>query len=171
MPAKPFLRIEPVAMHELLAIAARAGAARAADRDVTIDVGCPPDLVVPADADRLRQIVDNLLDNAIRHSTPAGTVEITADTDGGRAVITVRDHGPGFPAAFLPHAFQRFRRADTARARNDGGAGLGLAIVDALTRAHHGQVSATNHPEGGAVVTVHLPLTPGCALRKSLLPA
>jgi two-component system OmpR family sensor kinase len=158
--AQPFLRTELVAMHELLAAAARAGAARAADRNITIDLACPPDLAVPADADRLRQIIDNLLDNATRHSPPASTVEITTTTDRGHAVITVRDHGPGFPPEFVPHAFQRFRRADTARARNDGGAGLGLAIVDALARAHHGHVSATNHPDGGAIVTVHLPLIP-----------
>jgi two-component system OmpR family sensor kinase len=158
--AQPFLRIEPVSIHDLLTTAARAGATRAPDHNITIDVACPPDLVAPADADRVRQIIDNLLDNATRHSPPTGTIEITATTDHGQAVITVRDHGPGFPPEFLPHAFQRFRRADTARARSDGGAGLGLAVVDALTRAHHGQVTATNHPTGGAIITVALPLTP-----------
>ncbi len=157
---QPFLRIEPVALHELLTTAARAAAARAIEHNITIDLACPPDLVLPADADRLRQIIDNLLDNATRHSSPTGTIEITATTGRGHAAITVRDHGAGFPSEFVPHAFQRFRRADTARARSDGGAGLGLAIVDALTRAHHGQVSATNHLDGGAIITLHLPLTP-----------
>ena len=71
--------------------------------------------------------------------------------------ISVRDHGPGFPAEFIPHAFERFRRADNARARADGGAGLGLAIVAAITTAHGGTTTAGNHPTGGAIVVVHLP--------------
>jgi len=71
--------------------------------------------------------------------------------------ITVRDYGAGFPPEFIPHAFERFRRADTARTRTDGGAGLGLAIVRAIIRAHGGEALARNHPTGGAIVVLHLP--------------
>jgi signal transduction histidine kinase len=77
----------------------------------------------------------------------------------GRCVATVevRDHGPGFPPEFLPHAFERFQRADPARGRADGGAGLGLAIVATIAHAHHGTVAAGNHPSGGARVRIELP--------------
>jgi signal transduction histidine kinase len=78
---------------------------------------------------------------------PAGT-----DLD-----IEVRDNGPGFPPGFLPHAFERFRRPDTGRSRDDGGAGLGLAIVQAIAAAHGGVATARNAPSGGAVVGLHLP--------------
>ena len=72
-------------------------------------------------------------------------------------MITVADCGPGFPSEFLPHAFERFRRTDTARARADGGTGLGLAIVETIVRAHHGRVRAANLDEGGAVIEIVLP--------------
>jgi signal transduction histidine kinase len=69
--------------------------------------------------------------------------------------MRVRDHGRGFDPEFLPHAFDRFTRADTAR--TSGGAGLGLAIVDNLARRNHGTVAAHNHPDGGAEITIQLP--------------
>ena len=71
--------------------------------------------------------------------------------------VEVRDHGPGFPREFLPRAFERFQRADPARGRADGGAGLGLAIVATIAHAHHGKVAAGNHPSGGARVRIELP--------------
>ena len=75
---------------------------------------------------------------------------------GGGAVIEVADAGLGFPPKFLPHAFERFRRPDTGRARSYGGSGLGLAIVAAIARAHGGTASARNREAGGAVVTLDL---------------
>ncbi|MCM3925865.1 sensor histidine kinase, partial [Frankia sp. AiPs1] len=117
--------------------------------------------------DLLRQAVDNLLANGVRHAPPGSAVELRghrapghADGPPGVVVVQVRDHGAGFPAAFLPHAFERFRRADAARARDDGGAGLGLSIVAAIAAAHGGTVEAANHPAGGALVTIMLPAPP-----------
>jgi two-component system OmpR family sensor kinase len=98
---------------------------------------------------RLEQALGNLVDNALRHG--AGTVRLEARAEG----LRVRDEGPGFPPAFLPRAFQRFSRADEARTR--GGAGLGLALVDAIARAHGGSASARNLDEGGAEVAISLP--------------
>ena len=76
-------------------------------------------------------------------------------------MIQVRDAGPGFPDDFLPHAFERFRRPDSGRARSDGGAGLGLAIVHAIALAHGGRATVRNEPEGGAVAGLELPLSVG----------
>ena len=96
-------------------------------------------------------------DNALRFA-PAGTpVEITARADAPHLVIEVRDQGPGFPEEFLPHAFERFARPDTGRARSDGGSGLGLAIVSAVAQAHGGRAGVRNLPGGGAAVTLKLP--------------
>jgi hypothetical protein len=85
-------------------------------------------------------------------------VAIAARADSPGLVIEVRDRGPGFPAEFLPHAFERFARPDSGRARSDGGAGLGLAIVSAIARAHSGQATARNLPGGGGAVALELPL-------------
>jgi hypothetical protein len=155
----PFLRATETPVHELLTAAARAANAGAADRAVGVEVDCPVELTGTADPDRLRQALDNLLDNAVRHSPPGRVVRVAACRLESPPVleITVRDHGPGFPPEFIPHAFERFRRADTARGRAEGGAGLGLAIVRAIVRAHGGAAAAGNHPGGGAVVRVHLP--------------
>jgi hypothetical protein len=109
------------------------------------------------DPDRVRQAVDNLLANAVRFA-PAGTAIVLAARDDGRDLrIEVRDDGPGFPEAFLPHAFERFRRPDGGRSRDDGGAGLGLAIVQAICAAHGGSATAFNQPGGGAAVSLWLP--------------
>ena len=109
------------------------------------------------DADRIRQAVDNLVGNALRFA-PRGTVIVLAARAAGTDLdIEVRDEGPGFPAGFLPHAFERFARPDTGRSRGDGGAGLGLAIVRAIAAAHGGVATAANRPGGGAVVRLHLP--------------
>ena len=126
-------------------------------RDIDVVVEGPPHLEVRGDPDRLRQALDNLLANAVRHSPDHGMVTLTVAAHAGRVVLTVADDGPGFPSAFLPHAFERFRRADNARARDGGGSGLGLAIVETIARAHEGGVRAANRTEGGAIVEIDLP--------------
>jgi signal transduction histidine kinase len=160
------VRPAPTALREVLARCAERAAPRAAEADVGVEIDVPEFLVVPLDADRIGQAVDNLIDNALRFA-PAGTqITVSARARGagddlgigrGGVVIEVADAGPGFPAEFLPHAFERFRRPDTGRARSDGGSGLGLAIVAAIARAHGGSASARNRAEGGAVVALDLP--------------
>ncbi len=113
---------------------------------------------VLGDAGRLRQVVDNLLGN-VRVHTPAGTAaEVLIASDGNQAILSVTDHGPGLHGENIEQVFQRFYRADPSRSRGDGGAGLGLSIVQAIVEAHGGQVRASQTPGGGATFTVTLPL-------------
>lgn len=156
--AQPFLRLVLLALPDLLGTAARGAGARAAARGVTLAVHAFPELTVVADPDRLRQAVDNLLDNATRHAPAGSVVDVTAIANGtGMITIEVADRGFGFPAEFLPHAFERFHRAEAARTRDGGGTGLGLSIVQAITHAHGGHATAANRPDGGAAVTLELP--------------
>jgi two-component system OmpR family sensor kinase len=114
----------------------------------------PDDVVeLPGDEQRLHQVVTNLLTNARKHTPPGTTVTVTARADG----FDVRDDGPGFPPDLTAHAFERFTRGDGARTRNpDSGAGLGLALVQAIVAAHGGTVTLSSHP-GDTVVSVRLP--------------
>jgi two-component system OmpR family sensor kinase len=112
------------------------------------------------DAQRLHQVVTNLLGNARRH-TPAGTtVTVRAAQDQAGAVVEVADDGPGFPPEIAEHAFERFTRADVARTRTSGSVGLGLSIVEAIVAAHGGSVTLSSGADG-ARVTVRLPGLPG----------
>jgi len=111
-------------------------------------------LAVEADRLRLEQALTNLVDNALRHG--GGEIGLRAEAEDGRLALHVADRGPGFPPDFIDRAFDRFSRADTARA--SGGTGLGLAIVDAIARAHGGDARAVNRPGGGADVWVEMPL-------------
>jgi two-component system, OmpR family, sensor kinase len=166
-----FVAPERIDVSELVSSSARSFTAQADTRGIEISVHAGNELTACADPDRLRQALGSLIDNAIRHSPAGGIIEVTTDArevagDGGRRgtrrvlAIEVRDHGPGFPAEFLPHAFERFRRADPARVRPDGGSGLGLAIVASIATAHGGRAVADNHPGGGARVRIELPFVP-----------
>jgi two-component system OmpR family sensor kinase len=129
-----------------------------APRPIAVEAGEGPRAPLAAgDADRLRQVLANLLRNAIIH-TPAGSpIEIEARRDGDRAVLAVRDHGPGLPPGDPEQLFERFWRQQGGRRRGPGGAGLGLAIVRAIVDAHGGTVTAATAPGGGAIFTVELP--------------
>ena len=129
------------------------------DRGITIRTTIPPDLpVVEADPDRLRQIVQNLVENALRYTPPGGTVEIALRAEDGGIRFQVADTGRGIGPADLPHIFEHFYRADPSRARASGGTGLGLAIVKSLVEAHHGLVTVESTPGAGSTFTVRLPM-------------
>ena len=150
-------RLERTAISSLLTRSAGHAAARATAAGVSIIVESPADLTGEVDPDRIREAVDNLVDNALRFAPPGTAVVLAARADGPGLVIEIRDRGPGFPAEFLPHVFERFARPDTGRARSDGGAGLGLAIVSAIAQAHGGRATARNLPGGGGAVALELP--------------
>lgn len=157
------LHFAPVDLAELAHRSADAVTVVVPDRRVAVVVeGRVP---IVGDEQRLRQVVDNLVVNAVRHSPPEGTVEIAARLEGGVdgadggsdgewAVLTVRDEGPGIDAADADRIFEPFYRADPSRARASGGVGLGLAIVKAIIEAHGGTVSVEPGPGGTFVVRV-----------------
>ena len=129
----------------------------AAERGVQLEVDPRP---APVDADpvRLRQLVTILTDNALAHSPAGTTVTVRVRPEGGQAVLTVDDQGPGIREEDLPRLFERFWRADNAPA---GGTGLGLSIAAWIVAAHGGTISAANRPEGGARFEVRLPTAAG----------
>jgi two-component system, OmpR family, sensor kinase len=160
---KLVLHPEPTDIGGLLARSAGQASGRAAKAGVTCRADASPGLVATVDAGRIRQAVDNLVDNALRFAPRGTEILLSAGRAGRMLVIEVCDRGPGFPPEFLPHAFERFRRPDRGRARGEGGAGLGLAIVRAIALAHGGQVAASNLPDGGAVVRLEIPAEPATA--------
>ena len=112
------------------------------------------------DAARLRQVLQNLLANALRHTPSGGTITIGAKPDTDIVCLTVSDTGEGIPPDHLPHIFDRFYRTDPARTRDKGGAGLGLAITRAIVEAHGGRISAdsTGIAGEGTTFIIELPL-------------
>jgi len=107
---------------------------------------------------RVEQILNNLLSNALRYTPPGGQITLQLSRDEHQASLTIHDSGPGIPEEALPHIFERFYRVDRSRSRSEGGSGLGLAIARELAEAQHGTLTASNHPQGGAVFTLSLPL-------------
>ncbi|MGW0431285.1 HAMP domain-containing sensor histidine kinase [Micromonospora sp. NPDC003197] len=159
------LTLAPVELPVLAADAVQAARAIAPDRDIRLEVlpGSGP-LVVYGDDARLRQIIGNLMTNAINHTPADARVTLRLRTEQGNlAVIEIADTGPGLTSEQAERVFERFYRADSARTRRAGGAtgtGLGLAIVAALVAAHNGMVEAVETPGGGATFRVRLPLAP-----------
>ncbi len=154
---------EPVDLAALAADAVDDARAVAPDREIALESG-DESLVLDGDPGQLRQVLSNLLRNALVH-TPAGTpIEVAARRSGGELVLEVRDHGPGLPPGDPAELFERFWRADPARGRGRAGAGLGLSIVAAIVAAHGGRAEAADAEGGGARFTVTLPArTPSSA--------
>jgi two-component system, OmpR family, sensor histidine kinase MprB len=144
--AKPAGLVDDVRLDQIAELVAERARARAA-REVTIEVSAEPTLV-RGEPERIQRAVSNLVDNAVKWSPEGGTVEV--DVAGGE--LTVRDHGPGFGEADLPHVFDRFYRATGARSLP--GSGLGLAIVRQTAESHGGEAHASNAPGGGALLRV-----------------
>ncbi|MFI7593637.1 sensor histidine kinase [Micromonospora sp. NPDC049359] len=159
------LSLAPVELPVLASDAVQAARAMAPDRRIDLDIepGSGP-LVVFADDARLRQVIGNLVTNALTHTPPDAEIRLRLRAETGNlAVIEVADTGPGLSREQAERVFERFYRADAARTRRaDGntGTGLGLAIVAALVTAHHGSVEVVETPGGGATFRVRLPLLP-----------
>jgi two-component system OmpR family sensor kinase len=154
---------EAVDMARLAGDAVDDARAVAPDREIDLRTSANGGLVLDGDPSQLRQVLANLMRNALVH-TPGGTpIEVTVDSvaDARAARLEVRDHGPGLPDGDPAELFERFWRADPGRGRGRAGAGLGLSIVAAIVAAHGGRAEAADAPGGGARFTVTLPLRAG----------
>ncbi|HEU5145008.1 MAG TPA: HAMP domain-containing sensor histidine kinase [Dermatophilaceae bacterium] len=151
------LVLVPTAPADLVGAAVHSIEAAVAARGLSIETRIARGLpLVSVDRERMEQVLTNLLDNAVRHARSAITVAAERSGDGIR--IRVRDDGDGIPAESLPHVFERFYRADSARDRGSGGSGIGLAIAKALVGAHGGRITADSEGRGtGATFTITLP--------------
>jgi len=125
--------------------------------DVRIDDDVPPHLAAEADAERIHQVLFNLVDNAVRFTPPGGEIRVTARPDGGRVHVSVTDTGVGISPEHLPRVFERFYRVDPARSRDDGGTGIGLAVARSIVEAHGGRIVAKSDPGHGSAFTFDLP--------------
>jgi signal transduction histidine kinase len=125
------------------------------DDEIAVDL--PP---VFADRERVHQVLFNLLDNAVRFTPAGGQVTVTATRHDGTVDVTVADTGPGIAPEHLPRVFERFYRVDSARSRDDGGTGIGLAIARSVVEAHGGRIWALSEPGRGSTFTFELPVAP-----------
>ncbi|MFD1536815.1 sensor histidine kinase [Nonomuraea guangzhouensis] len=156
------LRMRPVDMLALAADAVHEARILAPDRVISLDVVGGAALIVSGDEVRLRQVVTNLMTNALTHTEPATPVTIRVGAGEDTAFLEVADKGPGLTPEQVERVFERFYRADSARSRqrsgDDRGSGLGLAIVQALVKAHGGTVLLDSAPGQGSTFRVELPL-------------
>ena len=147
----------PVDLAELTRSAVNAFQQLAAEHGLELTVATADRLDVPGDAEQLRQLLVILLDNAVRYSSDGGRIHVQAREDGSNALLTVHDTGIGIPAESLERVFERFYRADEARNRQSGGAGLGLAIAQELVNRHNGKITVTSTEGAGSTFTIRLP--------------
>jgi signal transduction histidine kinase len=129
----------------------------AEDRGIEIDLSALQKTVIQGDRARIKQIIVNLLDNAIRFTRRGGTVWLRTAADDTGSVLEVADTGIGIPPAAIPHVFDRFFRVDEARSREDGGAGLGLAIVKSICSVHGAEIDVESRLESGSCFRVRFP--------------
>jgi heavy metal sensor kinase len=148
---------EPMSVGETLRAAVEQVRAGASAKGVQVSAEDAADVVVRADEDLVLQLVLNLLDNAVRYTPDGGTVTAAWRPFGTDVEIVVEDTGPGIAPEHLPHVFERFYRAESARSREDGGAGLGLSICKWIAEAHGGTITVESPPGTGARFIVRFP--------------
>jgi len=129
----------------------------AESKRITVSTNIHP-VMIEGDADRIRQLTLNLLDNAFKYTDEGGAVSVGVGVVGGEARLRITDSGEGIPADVLPHIFQRFYRVDRSRSRGQGGSGLGLAIVHWIASAHGGSVDVVSRPGEGSTFTFRMPI-------------
>ncbi|MDQ6721893.1 MAG: ATP-binding protein [Candidatus Dormibacteraeota bacterium] len=149
--------LAPVDVADTLYEAAARWRPEAQRKTVRIEVQAPDSGRVQADPDLLRRVLDNLLDNAVRHTPNRGAIHLTAERDDGGWRLDVHDGGPGVPVQARGQLFQRFARVDGARDRSNGGAGLGLALSRAIAEAHGGSLVLVENGSPGALFRLRLP--------------
>jgi len=130
----------------------------AEDKSISLIANPGEAVFVRGDSSRLKQVIVNLVDNAIKYTLPGGQVKVSVRAEANSAVLEVKDNGIGIPKRDLPHIFERFYRVDKARSRELGGAGLGLSIVKSICTAHNAEIHVQSEEKQGTTFTVRLPL-------------
>ena len=153
---RPPVHLAPVKLEPLLRELVDDLALLAADRNIRLSLEAESVPVVLGDELRLKQLVINLLDNALRYTDSGGAITVRLRTSGDVVTVAVQDTGQGIGSEHLPHLFERFYRADTGRARNSGGTGLGLPIVKEIATAHQGMITVESHVDKGSIFTLTL---------------
>jgi heavy metal sensor kinase len=146
----------PLDLGQLAASTAEQMLLLAEEKSIAVRCDAQAGVVVDGDPSRLKQVVVNLLDNAIRYTAEGGSISLSAARQNGWATLVVADNGAGIPPDALPHVFERFYRADKARSRYSGGSGLGLSIVKAICTAHSGDIEIASTEGVGTTVTIRL---------------
>jgi len=163
------LRKTSLSLRELVEQVAHDAEYENAGRQCRVTADGEDEFLMEGDPDLLRSAVENVVRNATRYTAPGTTVEAKLARDksakGEEMVLRVYDSGPGVPAASLTKIFEPFYRADDARNRQTGGAGLGLSIADRAIRLHGGRVSASNRKEGGLEVEIRVPVTRAISIK------
>jgi signal transduction histidine kinase len=149
------LDLQPVRLDEVVHDATDLFEFVAQEKSIVVVTELSPDLTVRADRNRLRQVLINLLDNAIKYSAPGGRVEISAEPRADEVVITVTDTGAGIPAEEIPRIWERLYRGDKSRSQR--GLGLGLSLVRAIIKAHGGRMKVQSTVGKGSSFVIHLP--------------
>jgi two-component system phosphate regulon sensor histidine kinase PhoR len=125
-------------------------------KSISLDANLPSDVIVKGDPEAMRQVMDNLIVNAIQYTPQGGRVSVQVDRKGAEAYIRVQDTGVGIPLEHQPRIFERFYRVDKHRSREDGGTGLGLSIVKHLVQSMNGKVSVSSEPGLGSTFVVQM---------------
>ena len=147
----------PLDLAQLTAATTEQMSLLAEDKEIKLTCEAVMGVWVEGDRARLKQVVVNLLDNAIKYTPGGGAIALKVTRREGKALLEVSDNGIGIPAEALPRVFERFFRVDDARSREQGGAGLGLSIVKSICLAHHGRVEVKSEPGRGSRFCVELP--------------
>jgi signal transduction histidine kinase len=148
------LDLQPVRLDEVVRDATELFEFVAQEKSITVTAALSPDLIVRADRNRLRQVLVNLLDNAIKYSAPGGCVEMSAEPRTDEVAITIRDTGAGIPAEEIPRIWERLYRGDKSRSQR--GLGLGLSLVRAIIKAHGGRIEVQSMVGKGSSFVIHL---------------
>jgi two-component system phosphate regulon sensor histidine kinase PhoR len=151
------LNLEPIELKDICRAAHQIVRAKAAEKNIRINLDCDQHLKIECDPTLIEQAVVNLLDNAIKYSDSGKSIDLLARSDNSNAVIEVKDQGIGIAKKHLPRLFERFYRVDKARSRNMGGTGLGLAIVKHIAQVHGGQVTIDSTLGKGSTFAIRLP--------------
>lgn len=151
------LELRPVDLGDLVAHVLDKLRPLAESSQLTLSQAAPHGIVIPADSDRLEQVLTNLVDNALKYTPQGGRVEVRVAPVDGEVEVAITDTGRGIPPEDLPHVFERFFRADRSRTRGSGGTGLGLAIAKHIVEAHGGRISVSSRPNEGTTFRLTIP--------------